>query len=222
MLSAADIAVTARPPLVTVRSGVVGELDAVRATVSRVAPRAVYSVRFRVRGGVAASLGCVASASARVRAGSGSRLVVALRPRGEWCAGAGVLSVAAVRRGAAVGAVRLAVRPALALGRGDLVGRLSLGPTCPVERASDPCDPVARPAPVTLVARNTSGDEAARTTTLADGSFALSLTPGSYTLHVESTGAALPRIPDAGVVVTAQATRSQPQRVVLRGDTGIR
>ena len=157
-----------------------------------------------------------------MRAGSGPRLLVALVPRGVWCAGVGVLSVVAVRRAAMAGAVRLRVRPAQALGQGDLVGRLSLGPTCPVERANDPCDPVARPAPVTLVALDASGGEAARTVTLGDGSFALNLTPGSYTLHAESAGAAFPRIADTSVLMTAQATRSQPQRVVVTGDTGIR
>ncbi len=222
MLSAADIGVTARPPIVTTRSGAVGEIDAVRAVATRVSPRALYLVRFRVGGGAAASPACVASASARVRAGSGPRLLVALAPHGVWCAGAGVLSVVAVRRGASPGSVRLRVRPAQALGQGDLVGRLSIGPTCPVERANDPCDPVARPAPVTLVALDVSRHEAARTTTLGDGSFALNLTPGRYTLHAESAGAAFPRIADAGVVVTAQATRSQPQRVLVTGDTGIR
>ena len=222
MLSVADIGVTARPPIVTARSGVVGEIDALRAVASRVSPRALYLVRFHVGGGAAASSGCVASASARVRAGSRPRLLVALVPNGVWCAGAGVLSVVAVRRGASTAAVRLRVRPAQALGQGDLVGRLSVGPTCPVERANDPCDPVARPAPVTLVALNVSGDEAGRTTTLGDGSFALSLTPGRYTLHAESAGAAFPRIADTSVVMTAQATRSQPQRVVVTGDTGIR
>jgi hypothetical protein len=222
MLSVADVGATVRPPIVTVRSDVVGEIDAVRAVVTRVSPRAVYLVRFRVRGGAVAGSGCVASTSARVRAGSEPRIRVALAPRGGWCDGAGVLSVAATRRGAPVGAVGLRVRPAQALGRGDLVGRLSLGPTCPVERANDPCDPVARPAPATLVALNVSGDEAARTITLGDGSFAFNLAPGSYTLHAESAGGALPRIADTGVIVTAQATRLQPQRVVVNGDTGIR
>ena len=220
MLPVADIGVTARPPIVTVLSRAVGEIDAVRAVVTRASPRAVYLVRFRI-GGAAAGSGCVASASARVRAGSGPRLRVALAPRGVWCQGAGVLSVGSVRRGAATGSVRLRVRPAQALGRGDLVGRLVLGPTCPVERADDPCDPVARPAPVTLVALDASGNEAARTVTLGDGSFALDLPAGSYTLHAAG-GAALPRISDTHVVVTARATRLQPQRVVVTGDTGIR
>jgi hypothetical protein len=221
MPAVADIGVTARPPIVTARSGSVGEIDAVRAVATRVSPRAVYLVRFRVGGG-AASPGCVASRSARVRAGSGRRMLVALVPRGVWCAGVGVLSVVSVRRGASAGSTRLRVRPAQALGRGDLVGRLALGPTCPVERANDPCDPVARPAPVTLVALNVSGDEVARTITLGDGSFALTLAPGRYTLHADSAGAPFPRIADTTVTVSAQAARSQPQRVVMTGDTGIR
>jgi len=222
MLSVADVGVIARPPIVAMRSPVVGEIDAVRAVVTRVSPRAVYLVRLRVRAGAAAGSGCVASASARVRAGSQPRLRVALVPHGAWCDGAGALSVAAITHTAPAGAVTLRVRPAQAVGHGDLVGRLSLGPTCPVERANDPCDPVARPALVTLVALDASGDEAARTITLGDGSFAFNLAPGSYTLHAGSAGAALPRIADTGVIVTAHATRLQPQRVVVTGDTGIR
>jgi hypothetical protein len=149
-------------------------------------------------------------------------LRLALEPHGAWCAGTGVLSVARARRAAATAAVRLRVRPAEARGRGDLVGRLLLGPTCPVERADDPCDPVARPAPVTLVAIDAAGNEAARTVTLGDGSFAFDLSAGSYTLRAERSGAALPRISDTSVIVMATATRSQPQRVVVAGDTGIR
>lgn len=222
MLPVADVAVVVRAPVVTVRSGVIGEGDAVRAAVTRVSPQVVYLVRFGLRGGPAAGSGCVASASVRVRAGSTPRLRVALVPRGLWCAGPGVLSVVAARRGAAAGAVRLRVRPAQALGRGDLVGRLLLGPTCPVERANDPCDPVARPAPLTLVALDASGAETARAVTLGDGSFALNLPAGSYTLHALRTSATFPSIADTKVVVTTQATRSQPQRVIVTGDTGIR
>ncbi|MDX6562205.1 MAG: hypothetical protein QOD65_2019, partial [Gaiellales bacterium] len=59
MLPAADIGVAVRPPLVTVRSAVVGELDAVRAVVTRVSPRTDYIVRFHVR--AVGGSGCVAS-----------------------------------------------------------------------------------------------------------------------------------------------------------------
>lgn len=222
MLPVADVGVVTRPPVLRVRSDVIGELAAVRAVVTRVSPRVAYVVRFRVGGRADASSGCVASATVRVHAGSATSLRVALRPRRAWCPGASVLSVVSVRQGAPTGAVRLRVRPAEALGRGDLVGRLLLGPTCPVERVNDPCDPVARPAPVTVIAIDASGNEAARAVTLGDGSFALDLSDGSYLLHVESTGAGLPRFSDQSVVVTARATRAQPQRVVVTGDTGIR
>jgi hypothetical protein len=222
MLPDAEVAIVARAPVVMVRSSAIGEADAVRAALTRVSPRVSYQVRFLLRGGPAAGSGCVSSASLRVRAGSGRSLRFALVPRGIWCAGTGVLRVAAARPKSAVGTARLRVRAAQALGRGDVVGRLLLGPTCPVERADDPCDPVARPTPVTLVALGASGAEAARTVTLADGSFALDLPTGSYTLHAEGAGAPFPTIADTRVVVTAAATRTHPQRVIVTGDTGIR
>jgi hypothetical protein len=222
MLAVADVAVVPRAPIVTVRSAEIGEASAVRATLTQISPGVFYEVRFRLRDGAVAGLGCVSSASARVQAGSGRSRRLALVPRGVGCAGAGVLRVTAVRPGAAVATARLRVRAAQALGRGDVVGHLLLGPTCPVERADDPCDPVARPAPVALVALDSGGAEAGRTVTLADGSFALDLPAGGYTLHAEGAGAALPRIADTRVVVTAAATRARPQRVVVNGDTGIR
>ena len=69
-----------------------------------------------------AGLGCLASASVRVRAGSGPRMLVALAPRGAWCPGAGVLSAVAVRGGVEAGTARLRVRPAQALGQGESRG----------------------------------------------------------------------------------------------------
>jgi hypothetical protein len=221
MLSAVDAAVVSPAPLVTVRSAVIGEAEAVRAVVRRVQPRVVYQVRFQLSAGATGGSGCVSSAAIRIRTGSAPSLRVALAPRRLWCTGAGVLRVVAIRRGAVAGRVRLHVRPPLALGRGDVVGRLLLGPTCPVERADDPCDPVARPSPVGLVALDTSGAVAARTVTLGDGSFALDLPAGRYTLRAEHS-AALPRIGDTSVLVTDRATRSHPQRVIVTGDTGIR
>jgi hypothetical protein len=222
MTAAADMGRTVRPPLVTVRPAVIGELAAVRAVATGVSPGAVYVVRFRVRAAPAAGSGCDGAAGMRVRSGSGPRLRIALASRRGWCPGTGLLSLARLRRGAAAGSGRIRIRPARALGGGDIVGRLSLGPTCPVERASDPCDPVARPAPVLLVAIDESGREAARTVTLRDGSFALDLAPGNYRLRSASTGTALPRIAETAVTVTGRATRSHPQRVVVKGDTGIR
>jgi hypothetical protein len=221
MLAAADLAIVTPAPMVAVRSAAVGEASAVRATLTRISPGTSYHVRFVIRAVPAAGLGCVSSASARVQAGSGRSLRFALVPRGVWCAGRGVLRASAARPNSPAGLARLRVRAAQALGRGDLVGHLLLGPTCPVERADDPCDPVARPAPVTLIALDASGGEAARTVTLADGSFALDLPAGRYTLHAQGAGA-MPSIADTRVIVPAAATRARPQRVIVTGDTGIR
>jgi hypothetical protein len=114
------------------------------------------------------------------------------------------------------------VRPSAALGHGNVVGHLLLGPSCPVERVDDPCDPVAHPDALTITAVDAAGAATARTVTLADGSFALDLPPGSYVLHRDPPGVSPPSIADHPVVVTALATRSSPRRVVVRGDTGLR
>ncbi len=222
MLPAVSVSVQVRPPVVRLASVVVGEAESVRATVYRIRSGRTYLVRFRVAGATAATgLGCIASASMRL-VGSGPVVRVGVSPRGVWCPGTGVLSVAIARRGAKVVASRLHVRPPEAIGQGDVVGHLLVGPTCPVERADDPCDPVARPDPVTLVALDATGVETARTVTLGDGSFAFDLPPGGYTLHAEGTSSMFPSITDAKVVVTASATRAAPQRVIVTGDTGIR
>jgi hypothetical protein len=222
MLPAATVAAPSRAPIVKHVSTLIGESEAVRATISRLAPGLVYVVRFRIPGSTPATgLGCVTSASLRI-AGSSRAKRVGLAPRGVWCAGAGTLTVAAARRGARTGSGHLRVRPPAAFGQGNVVGHLLLGPTCPVERIDDPCDPVAHPEPVTFVALDASGAEVARAGTLADGSFALDLPVGSYTLHADGVRSPFPTIADVNVVVGSAATRSTPQRVAVIGDTGIR
>jgi hypothetical protein len=222
MFPAATVAAPTRPPIVRLASTLIGESEAVRTTISRTAPGLVYVVRVRILGITAATgIGCVASARLRV-AGSSRARRVGLAPRGVWCAGAGAVTVAATRRGAPTGTGHLRVRPPAAFGQGNVIGHLLLGPTCPVERIDDPCDPVAHPDPVTLVALDPSGAEAARTATLADGSFALDLPPGSYTLRAERAGSPFPSIADVNLVVSSGATRATPQRVAVIGDTGIR
>lgn len=222
MLPAATVAAPSRAPIVRPVSTLIGESEAVRATISHMAPGLVYVVRFRIPGSTPATgLGCVTSASLRI-AGSSRAKRVGLAPRGVWCVGAGTLTVAAVRRGARTGSGHLRVRPPAALGQGNVVGHLLLGPTCPVERIDDPCDPVAHPEPVTFVALDASGAEVARAGTLADGSFALDLPAGSYTVHADRTSVLYPSIADTRLVVTALASPSHPERVIVSGDTGIR
>lgn len=222
MVPAAPLAALAQAPIVRLASGLIGESDAVRATVSGLSTGRVYTVRFRVPASTtAASLGCASHAMIRV-AGSRHPVHVGLAPHGVWCAGAAILSVALAGRGAVSSTSRLRVRAPEALGDGNVLGRVVIGPTCPVERVDDPCDPVARPEPVAIVAFDANGAEAARTVTLADGSFAFDLPPGSFTLHPDRSSTPFPSIADASVVVTAAATRATPQRVVVTGDTGIR
>jgi hypothetical protein len=222
MVSTAPLAASNRPPIVRSVSALIGESAAVRATVSRLSPGRRYLVRFRVRAATAtAGRGCVASAGESL---PGTRRVVriGLAPRGVWCAGAGTLTVVSTRPGATAGTSRVRVAPSAAFGHGNIVGHLLLAPSCPVERIDDPCDPIARPDPVTLVALDASGAQTARTITLVDGSFALDLPSGNYTLRAEGTRGGLPSIADTDLVVTRAATRVNPGRVVVRGDTGIR
>jgi len=57
------------------------------------------------------------------------------------------------------------------------------GPTCPVERAEDPCPPKAVPnREVRILAAN--GAVAVTVTTDAKGHFSVALAPGTYTVSV--------------------------------------
>jgi hypothetical protein len=222
MLPAGPLVAPSRPPIVRPVSAQADEGAAVRATVSGLSRGLHYIVRFRVAAAPgAARRGCVVSAVERV-AGSRRPVRVGLAPGGVWCAGLGVLRVVSSQRGAPAGTSHVRIDPPAGLGQGNLVGHLLLGPTCPVERVDDPCDPVRHPDPTVLVALDASGGEAGRTVTLQDGSFALDLPPGSYILHADAPPSALPRIADTAVVVPAGVTRASPQRVIVRGDTGIR
>jgi hypothetical protein len=222
MLSAATVAAPSVAPIVRPLTTLIGESEAVRATISRLAPGLVYIVRVRIPGS-ATGTGVACSSSASLRIGGSSRARrVGLAPRGVWCPGAVRLTVRATRPGASTGTGHLRVRPPAAFGRGNVLGHLLLGPTCPVERVADPCDPVAHPDRVTLVALDPTGAEAARTITLADGSFALDLPAGSYILHAERAGSPFPSISDVPLVVSSGTTRSNPVRVAVIGDTGIR
>jgi hypothetical protein len=66
----------------------------------------------------------------------------------------------------------------------NLTGTVSAGPTCPV--VTDPPDPSCADRPVegaVLVVATLGGVEVARTTSDAEGRFALSLAPGTYRLE---------------------------------------
>lgn len=113
-----------------------------------------------------------------------------------------------------------AVAPAIARdgeeGTGSGVqGRVTVGPTCPVERIGSPCPD--RPYQTTVVALDASGNEVARTASGPDGAFELELEPRSYVL-TELVPGVFPRPSRTPVAVQA----GRYTQVTLRLDSGIR
>lgn len=94
-------------------------------------------------------------------------------------------------------------------------GTVTAGPTCPVERAGQPCPP--RPVSARIDAHAADGRVAASTQSGADGSYRIGLPPGNYTLVVV-TGSTYPRCPDTPVTVAPGAAT----RADISCDTGIR
>lgn len=100
-------------------------------------------------------------------------------------------------------------------GSQGIEGRATLGPTCPVARAEDPCPD--KPHQATIDVLDSSGELVTRFQTQTDGIFKVVLPPGSYVLQGISEGP-LPRAPRLDVTV-------QPGRftqVTLSFDSGIR
>lgn len=95
-----------------------------------------------------------------------------------------------------------------------VAGRVTAGPTCPVERPDQPCPPA--PVNATVEALDGSGRSVARTATDDQGAFTLPLPPGAYTLRVIHDGP-FPRCPDTPVTVTDGETH-----VDIDCDSGIR
>ncbi len=109
----------------------------------------------------------------------------------------------------------------LAGGPGGLTGMITAGPVCPVEQS--PPDPKCAPRPVAgavVIAKDATGDELGRTTSLADGSYTLPIgTKGT----VEILALPVPGLlrPPATVAVSFVDQREW-QRLNLEYDTGIR
>ena len=100
-------------------------------------------------------------------------------------------------------------------------GKAVAGPTCPVEPASPlpgECAPRVVAGAV-LVFTDAGGHEVARATTTADGTFALSLPAGSYTLTPQVVTGLMGVAPPMTVTVPASGT---PAELVIQYDTGIR
>ena len=101
-----------------------------------------------------------------------------------------------------------------------LRGHATAGPVCPVETL--PPDPACEPRPVAaaeIVIRDESGEAVARVRTADDGSFAVSLPPGTYELVPQSVDGVMGTAPSVVVVL---AEGSDPAPVEIGYDTGIR
>lgn len=103
-------------------------------------------------------------------------------------------------------------------GATGITGHASAGPTCPVEQ---PGDPACAPRPVAgavVVVTDASGAEVGKATTLPDGSFAIELPPGDYSVQAGPVEGVMSA--PAVVAVTVQA--GSLALVDLQYDTGIR
>ncbi|HLE89184.1 MAG TPA: carboxypeptidase-like regulatory domain-containing protein [Candidatus Limnocylindria bacterium] len=101
-----------------------------------------------------------------------------------------------------------------------LHGVVTSGPHCPV--VTDPPDPSCADRPVAgalLVVTDAAGDEVARTTSGADGSFSIELAPGAYTLVPQAVEGLMGTPEPIDVEVEA----GQPMaELTVSYDTGIR
>lgn len=110
------------------------------------------------------------------------------------------------------------VLPVPSTGATGITGRATAGPICPVER---PGDAACAPRPVAgaeIVVTDASGAEVGKVTTLPDGSFALELPAGDYTVQGQSVDG-LMGAPDRLSVTVRVGALSD---IDLQYDTGIR
>jgi hypothetical protein len=96
-------------------------------------------------------------------------------------------------------------------------GRVTVGPTCPVERVGTPCPPA--PLSAVIIVRDSTGAKVARVASGKDGLFRVDLPPGTYTLDPQSPGpAGLPR----GEPQTVEVRRGAYTHAEVHYDSGIR
>ncbi len=106
-------------------------------------------------------------------------------------------------------------------GASGIEGQVLVGPTCPVERANDPCPD----RPVQVYVWTEPGLPSMTVQTDADGRFRLPLPAGTYAIDAGNCGPSmkcvsggLPRFEPQNVVVRAGSFTE----VTLHGDSGIR
>jgi hypothetical protein len=111
-----------------------------------------------------------------------------------------------------------AIQGATITPQGTVNGLVVAGPTCPVERADQPCPP--KPVPDRLVLLETAGGQVvARVTTDQNGKFTVTLPPGTYDLKVPA-GSNLYPVQRAVSEVTVIAGQTVQVQIML--DSGIR
>ena len=106
-------------------------------------------------------------------------------------------------------------------GRPGVAGTALEGPVCPVEK--NPPDPLCADRPVAgavVIVRDASGNEIARATTAADGTYAIDLAPGDYTVEAQPVEGIMGA--PAPVTVSVPAGATDAVVVDLGYDTGIR
>ena len=136
---------------------------------------------------------------------------------GRWPA-ARLAVIVALMLGIVTVFVACAPGSASAPAQGTLSGTVVAGPTCPVERADQPCPP--RPVPNRQVMIETaSGTVVTSATTDQNGHFQVALAPGTYEVRVAPGTSPFP-IQRARQSVTI--TAGQTLKIQIELDTGIR
>jgi hypothetical protein len=102
-------------------------------------------------------------------------------------------------------------------GGSGIQGHVMAGPTCPVVRLNDPACADRPMTGVTIVVLTAAGNEAARTTTDANGFYAVTLPAGPYTIEPQPVQGMVHVSPTVPVVVGEGVTT-----VDIPYDTGIR
>jgi hypothetical protein len=109
--------------------------------------------------------------------------------------------------------------PPVTTGAGTVAGTVLYGPTCPVMR--DPPDPrcADKPYAADLVLTTADGLKSIQTfRSDIDGSFTLSIEPGSYAIHGAPSGKAFPRCNSE----VFQVVKDKTAAVTVQCDSGIR
>jgi hypothetical protein len=104
-----------------------------------------------------------------------------------------------------------------ASGPSGVRGRVTLGPTCPVERVGSPCPD--QPVQAVVIALRRVGEAVGSVRTDARGAFFLPLAPGTYLIYARELSGDNPRISKFQKVTVANGSAATLALVI---DSGIR